>query len=244
MVGRCDRRHAAVTPQVRQFDSLPSTMDEARTLAEGGAPEGTIVQAGEQTAGRGRFGNAWTSPKGNLYMTIILRPKKQTRDIAQMSFAVALALADTIVADDVELKWPNDVLVGGKKIAGILLEMSSNGETPDYLLVGTGINIASGPEGAAILGAQKSVDSVRDEFISNLDHWYERWLESGFADIRSAWLARAHGIDDPITVRFADRSLHGIFEGIDEAGNLLLRQNDGHSRAISSGAVHFGAKPA
>lgn len=219
-------------------------MDEARKLASEGAPEGTIVQAAEQTAGRGRFGNTWTSPRGNLYMTTILRPVRPVKDIAQMSFAVALALADTIENPDVELKWPNDVLAGGKKIAGILLEMASAGEMADYLLVGTGINIASGPEGAAIMGAAHSVDAVRDEFISNLDHWYERWLETGFPDIRSAWLARAHGVDQPITVRLAERRLHGVFEGIDEAGNLLLRQNDGKARAISSGAVHFGAKPA
>jgi BirA family biotin operon repressor/biotin-[acetyl-CoA-carboxylase] ligase len=217
-------------------------MDEARELASAGEPEGAIIQADEQTAGRGRFGNLWTSPHGNLYATVILRPQKPARIVAQLSFAVALALGDAIGRDDVTLKWPNDILAGGKKIAGILMEMNGGqGDTPpDFLLIGTGVNVAAGPPGSAQLGPDCDIAELRARYLENLDHWYTRWQTSGFADIRSAWLSRAHGIGQPITVRFSDRIAHGTFEGIDEHGNLILRDEGGAVRAVNSGAVHFG----
>jgi len=230
-------------PIILQHVSLPSTMDEGRKLANTDALEFTVVQAYEQTAGRGRFGNQWSSPPGNLYMTVIFRPDMPVRACAQLSFVLALALADTIEHAEARLKWPNDVLVDGKKIAGILLEMESGGkETPDYLLAGMGVNIASGPEGSAILCDYMpavTVEEARDRLLENIAHWYERWLFGHFDDIRSAWLSRAHGVGQEITARFADRSIDGIFEGLDKDGNLILRQANGDSRIISSGSIHF-----
>lgn len=232
------------TPIIRSFPSLSSTMDEARAMAESGAPEFTVVQAEEQTSGRGRFGNAWSSPPGNLYMTIILRPNMPTRVCAQVSFALALALSDTILHAPTQLKWPNDVLVSGKKIAGILLEMAGDGkDVPDFMLAGVGVNIASGPEGSAKLSdfmIDAQVHPFRDQLLENIGHWYERWQEGRFEDIRSAWLARAYGVGQAVKARFADRSVEGVFEGLDSDGNLILREDSGRSRTISSGAIHFG----
>lgn len=235
----------AFAAKISYHDTLESTMDEARRLAEGGAPEGTVVQAGEQTGGRGRFGNGWVSPHGNLYMTLVLKPDMPVQDCAQMSFAAALALADTLEIPDTMLKWPNDVLVGGKKIAGILLEMGGSGSlVPGFLLVGIGLNIASAPAGATSMtqhGGAAAITHVRDELLENINHWYDRWQAGAFADIRAAWLNRAYGLNMPIHVRFSDRTVDGIFEGIDDAGNLLLCDEGGQPHIINSGAVHFTA---
>lgn len=236
----------SLAPVIEFHASLPSTMDEARILANTDANEFTVVQAGEQTAGRGRFGNQWSSPTGNLYMTIILRPDMPTRLCAQISFALALALSDTLKGTGAKLKWPNDVLIEGKKVAGILLELeASEKETPDYMLVGMGVNIISGPEGSAVVTdyLPTTVDDFRDALLENLAGWYERWLNEPFAVIRSAWLERAQGIGMPVTVRMNDRKLDGHFDGLDQDGNLVLRHDDGSTRIISSGDVHFRPVP-
>lgn len=232
----------ALTPDIRYYASLTSTMDEARSLAEAGAPQFTVVQAGEQTAGRGRFGNTWSAPAGNLYITVILRPDVPLRRCAQFSFGIALALSDIIPAPS-KLKWPNDVLVDGKKIAGILLEMEAGkNDVPDFLLAGIGLNIACGPEGSARMSDYTTDNAahIRDELLQKIAHWYERWQKNQFDDIRSAWLSRAKGLGEPVVVRMAERRLEGVFEGLDADGNLILREASGAKRTISSGDVHFG----
>lgn len=235
-------------PRVHYHPVLPSTMDEARRMALAAAPEGTVVQAGSQSAGRGRFGNQWASPEGNLYMTLLLRPATSARHCAQMSFAIAVALADTLQAHgvpqaSVNLKWPNDVLVDGAKIAGILLEMQTGqGDAPDFLLAGIGVNVAVAPEGACSLAAfNKSVglEVFRDALIGNITGLYAHWQEAGFGGIRARWLTQAYGIGKSVTARMADRKAEGVFEGIDAEGNLMLRDADGQARTINSGAVHF-----
>jgi len=226
-------------------------MDPARAAAQDGAPEGTAIQSGEQTAGRGRFGNAWTSPVGNLYMTTILRPQKPARDCAQVSFVVALALFDALIAAGVDaatitLKWPNDVLVGGRKVAGILLEqeMAKGTDVPAFMLVGTGINIAHAPDGAVaindVLASPVGVDEFRDAFLSALSGRYEIWGKDGFAPLRDDWLSHAHGVGGPVTARMAEKSLSGTFEGVDENGTLVMRDDHGEIRHISGAAIHFG----
>lgn len=213
-------------------------MDEARRLSVEGAPEGSVVQAGEQTAGRGRFGNTWTSPPGNLYMTLILRPTVPAQSWAQISFLIAVSLADTLQSlgvEDLSLKWPNDVLAASRKIAGILLEMGE-----DFLLVGIGLNVARAPDHCASLaGFESDVGKIRDLLLKNIGILYAVWLKDGFGPIRDAWMGRVHGLHAPITVRMADRKMEGAFDGIDAQGNLNLRQKDGKIININSGAVHF-----
>ena len=228
---------------------LVSTMDEARALATTqNVAEGAIVQADQQTSGRGRFGNTWTSPLGNLYMTLVLRPRVATTLCAQLSFVVAVALADALKALGVpavstKLKWPNDVLIDGRKIAGILLEMQSGqNDTPDFLLAGIGVNVVAPPEaGIGIAGFAPHVDvmQVRTQLVADIARWYDIWQGQGFAHVRARWLENAYGVGQPVTARMADKSAHGVFEGIDADGNLIMREADGQTRIINSAAVHF-----
>ena len=142
---------------LRHYPTLTSTNDEARRLARAGAPGGTpdciVVWSDAQTAGRGRQGRVWSSPPGNMYLTALLRPDKRLADLPQMSFVTAIAVAETVACfapnADITLKWPNDVLVGGAKIAGILLETEIAATTSDTaLLVGCGLNVSFAPEDA------------------------------------------------------------------------------------------------
>lgn len=237
-----------LTPDLHYHDSLPSTMDAARALAASGAAEGTVVQAGTQTAGRGRFGNDWVSPAGNLYMTLVLRPDVSARFCAQLSFVSAIALADALARAGVPsaalgLKWPNDVLVAGEKIAGILLEMETAGPgRPDFVLVGIGVNVAQAPPGRAVLrryAPDATAAGMRDLLLEVFAAWYARWLEDGFDVIRARWLEQAVGIGSPVVARMAGRSLEGIFAGIDAEGNLCLDQADGACVVVHGGDVHF-----
>ncbi len=230
-------------PDLHRHAVLSSTMDEARALALAGAPEGTMVQADEQTAARGRFGNAWVCQTGNLYMTIVLRPAAPVRDVAQLSFATALALAEAVNRPDLTLKWPNDVLAGGRKLAGILLEMESGrGDKADFLLIGIGVNIVGAPEGRAYVneyGLAMTADDVRDGFFAALEKWYGIWAQNGFAPVREAWLKRAHGLGGLVTARMARESVQGHFHGIDANGALMLMQEDGTLRPVASADIHF-----
>ncbi len=137
------------------LDEVDSTNDEARRLAEGGAEEGTLVWGLSQRKGRGRHGRDWASPEGNLYLSLLLRPDCPPREAAQLSFVAAMALTgalNVLVAPHsrIDFKWPNDVLLNGSKVAGILLEASTTGaDALDWLIVGTGVNVARAPDGSA-----------------------------------------------------------------------------------------------
>ena len=235
------------------FDSLPSTNDEAKRRAEEGAGEGLLVISGEQTQGRGRRGRGWVSPKGNLYCSIVLRPSLPPQQAALAGFCAALAIADAIEvfapAADVSLKWPNDVLVGGAKISGILLEASARaGEMVDWLVIGMGVNLASKPNeagqrSAALNDVAEAGKITPDAFLAELgrsfEAWLVRWRKSGFGDLRLAWLAKAQGLGEPLQARLPAETIDGIFRGLDDLGGLLLELADGTVRTIHSGEVFF-----
>lgn len=239
--------------QRRHFVTIDSTNEEAKRLAAAGEKGPVWIQADMQTAGRGRRGRAWDSPTGNLAATLFLRPNRPARECAQLSFAAALAASDAVSAfapsNGVKLKWPNDVLADGKKIAGILLESASaGGEIPDWLAVGIGINLAMFPEGTEYpatslkaLGA--AVPSAGDGLVAlaaSFAKWYETWLAQGFGAIRDAWLARAAGLGTRIRARLQNEETSGVFEGIDEQGALILRVGADRTRVIAAGDVFFG----
>jgi BirA family biotin operon repressor/biotin-[acetyl-CoA-carboxylase] ligase len=146
------------------------------------------------------------------------------------------------------VKWPNDVLVDGRKIAGILLESASTGTTPEWLAIGIGINLAHFPEGtefpATALAALGITPPAPREALARLAaafaKWYEIWREKGFSPLRDAWLARAAGLGTRIRARLSDGEVWGMFEGIDETGALILREGHGKTRAIAAGEVFFG----
>ncbi|MCB9989185.1 MAG: biotin--[acetyl-CoA-carboxylase] ligase [Rhodospirillales bacterium] len=235
--------------QVHTYASLSSTQDYVRELAEEGLPEGTVVQCLTQTKGRGRQGNEWNSPIGNLYMSALLRPGCTANQAGQLAFVVALAVSAAM--DDViesghkkTLKWPNDILVDGKKAAGILLESDIQGDRVEGLTVGVGVNIMAPPEGAAGLqalsgGGQVPIHPFRDKLLAHLGREYECWQGEGFAPVREAWLAQAHGLGQAVKVRLAAEEFSGVFKDLDADGTLLVELADGNVRAVRAGDVYF-----
>lgn len=227
-----------------------STQDLVRRAAQAGEKQGYAVQAMQQTKGRGRHGNEWDSPMGNLYLSALLRPVGAPGDIGQMGFVVALALSAAMdpymdpAKHKKTLKWPNDILIDDLKVSGILLEtaMKENGAL-DWVIVGTGVNIFAPPEGRIGLDNIKTkpvfVNVFRDEYLERLGHYYDLWQEKGFAPIREEWLQQAHGLGRPLKVRLPEVSYAGNFEGINETGALLLKA-DGNIRTFTAGEVHFG----
>jgi BirA family biotin operon repressor/biotin-[acetyl-CoA-carboxylase] ligase len=229
-----------------------STNEEARRLAVAGAATPVWILADRQTKGRGRRGREWQAPAGNLTTTLLLRPDRPLARCAQLSFVAALATAGMITqlapSAEIALKWPNDVLAQGRKIAGILLESAGNDPArPDWLAVGIGANLAAHPADVefpatslAALGV--SIPTPREALAALAAHWarwYDLWLERGFGPVRDAWLARAAGLGTRIRARLADGETHGMFEGIDEGGALLLRENPARLRVIAAGDVFF-----
>ena len=231
------------------FDAIDSTNEEAKRRARAGAPEGLLVWAREQLTGRGRRGRSFASPPGNLYMSVLLRPGRSGVEAAQLSFAAALAVGEAAAAvlpptARLCYKWPNDVLVDGRKLSGVLLESQAAGEGRlDWLVIGMGINLVSYPEGLEFpatslkaAGAEVTVDALLAAVAERFLLWHERWRAAGFASLREAWLARAEGLGGEIRVRLQTGELLGRFAGLDEEGVLLLDDATGRRR-IAAGDI-------
>ena len=240
--------------RVEWLESVQSTMDEARQRAEAGADNFTLVWASEQLGGRGRQGRDWASPKGNLYLSIVLRPACTPAVAAQMSFLTAIALGEAVgkVAPpmaEVTFKWPNDVLLNSRKAAGILLESKAGADGEiEYLLIGLGVNIQSHPEDTPFPATSLKFEgctpevneaAVLEAFSRPFLAWVNRWLDEGFAPVRKAWLNHAAHKGEEIEVRLHDEILKGVFDDLDEEGHLLLKLADGETRKISAGDVYF-----
>jgi BirA family transcriptional regulator, biotin operon repressor / biotin---[acetyl-CoA-carboxylase] ligase len=219
--------------------SVGSTNDEAARLADAGAPEGTVVWSREQTGGRGRRGRHWASPVDNLYSSTILRPDCAAPRAAELGFVAALAVADIVPADrQVRLKWPNDVLVDGGKIAGILLESAvGRAGQVDHVVAGIGLNVGFAPQlpemrypGAALGG---SVEAALEELTAALAARLAQWRRAGFETVRAAWLAQAGPIGAEVDVRLGDELVRGRFAGLDRQGALLLDTAAGPRKIVS-----------
>ncbi|MDP9126966.1 MAG: biotin--[acetyl-CoA-carboxylase] ligase [Pseudomonadota bacterium] len=233
--------------RIRVLRTTASTNDDAKKAAEAGEPEGLVIRALQQTAGRGREGRPWESPEGNLYCSILLRPEGGLSSYGQHSFVVALALFGTLKpllpAVAMTLKWPNDVLIGGKKIAGILLESG-----PGWLVAGVGLNILHHPERAlypttslkAAGSALLNPEAVLERFLTQLTYWCGVIREAGFGPVRSVWLENAQ--KGPLAVRLPNGILEGEFLDIDEDGRLRLGLADGSERVIATGDIFFGGQ--
>jgi BirA family biotin operon repressor/biotin-[acetyl-CoA-carboxylase] ligase len=231
---------------------VDSTSDEMKRLAERGADEGTLVWADEQTGGHGRLGRRWISPPGNLYVSILLRPAATATQSVQLTFVTAVALADVIAAvlppsRRVGCKWPNDVLVDGRKVSGILLESQSKPDgTLAALVIGVGVNIGSHPPDEAVMYPPTSLhaEGARDEEPGSLLQrlcptflgWFDIWQHRGFEPVRRAWLDRAEKLHQPVEVRTDTSIIEGVFVGVDSHGAMLVQQGD-RRRAILAGDV-------
>ncbi len=238
------------------LDAVDSTNAEAKRLAaEKDAEDGTLVWARRQTAGRGRRGRSWDSPEGNLYCSLILRPECPVSEAMQLGFVAALAVYDAIgsvaeAGQQAQCKWPNDVLLFDRKVAGILLESEAAAkEVLKWLVVGVGVNVASHPE-----DTEYPATSLRAEGCANLTEvdmleaycryfltWFNRWQDDGFGPVRQIWLQRVTGVGKAIRVRLGRETIHGTFVDLDETGALVLQQ-DGSERRIAAGDV-FPAAP-
>lgn len=225
---------------VWHHETIRSTNDEARRLAAEGAPHGTTVHADEQTAGRGRRSHSWFSPPGNLYISVLLRTGQSEQRVTELSFLSALVVADAVEAllprqMRAMLKWPNDVLVNGAKIAGILLE-----QVDDATVVGIGLNVLEAPANTAYKtttivanGGIASVVGARDIVLDRLGHHLESWQRNGFPQIRDQWLERSYPVGAAIRVNTERGSIIGAFAGIDSDGALLLDTLEGRQRIIA-----------
>jgi BirA family biotin operon repressor/biotin-[acetyl-CoA-carboxylase] ligase len=222
-------------------------MDLAREAGRAGAPHGHVVAADEQTAGRGRFGRRWIAPAGaNVMFTLLLRP--DARALQQLSMTAALAVADgmrTAAGIEPVFKWPNDVQVGGRKLAGILIEAEFSGAEPEFALVGVGLNVnvdtSTEPEIAAIAASLRDITGTehpREEVLAAVLNSFETWYEqSRRGSVRDAWAARLVTLGQPISVSFAGKVEHGTAESVTETGALVLRRADGSTVELPAGEV-------
>lgn len=226
---------------------LGSTQDLARELARAGAPEGTVVLAGRQTAGRGRLGRSFVSPRGGLYLTVVLRPALE--HIRPLPIVAALAVArglEQVAGLRTALKWPNDVLVGGRKVCGILLESELTGQTVDYVLVGIGVNVnadmsaypeivATATSAAVEAGRGVSREALAAAALNELEELYLA-VQAG-QRVQDEWRARLETLGRQVQVTCGQTVEEGVAEDVDSDGSLILRRPDGSRVTIVAGDV-------
>ncbi|MEO6774721.1 MAG: biotin--[acetyl-CoA-carboxylase] ligase [Kofleriaceae bacterium] len=222
------------------LESCASTNDEAARYARAGASHGTLVIAGRQEAGRGREGRAWASPSGGLYLSAVMRPRLPLADVPPITLAIGIAVCDAARAFGAEaaLKWPNDVLVGGKKLAGVLVETQSQGGRLDSVIVGIGVNLGGVPEAVAAhaIALQVEREAFIAELVVQIERWVDRYVACGLDAIVPSWQQRmAPGLSARAMIDGA--ALCGELAGIDLDGALLLRDGAGTVHRVRSGDI-------
>ena len=254
------------------LEECGSTNDEAGRLARAGAQHGTVVIARAQTSGRGREGRRWESPVGvGLYLSAVVRSLLPLADVPPMTLAIGIGVCDAARAFGAraELKWPNDVLVGGKKLAGVLVESHSAGGRLDAAIVGIGVNLAGElPASVAstaitLAAAGAVVDNTASPFggadgpgraraverepfiaalLAHVEHWLDRYAAGGLADVISEWEARmAHGLAARATVN--GEAITGVLVGLDRDGAVFVRDEHGTQHRVRSGDVELVRTP-
>ncbi|HVO29463.1 MAG TPA: biotin--[acetyl-CoA-carboxylase] ligase [bacterium] len=234
--------------QVTRLEEVASTNDEAKRLAHAGAAEGTVIVADRQTAGRGRLGRVWASPVGNLFLSVVLRPSIAPAAAPPLapSMGVAVARAIEQVAPlATELKWPNDVKVGGKKVAGVLTESLVSGNTLSAVVVGIGINIgAELPAELAEIATTLSREAARnvrkseieEALLAQIAEVYARFLKKGFEGVRPDWEERDALNGQTVTIDAGGRQIRGIARGVGRDGALRVEES-GKIVEIATGEV-------
>lgn len=229
---------------IRTVALTGSTNADMIALASSGAPEGTWLRAEQQSGGRGRMGRGWQSPPGNLYASTIVRLQPNDPVAPTLALVAAVALAETVQAYApgvaVTIKWPNDLLICGAKIAGILLERAGNA-----VVVGIGVNLAHHPEGLdrpvtnlAAQGHQVDPAAFTQDLAEGFARWVARWRSEGIVSVRVAWLLAAHPLGTALFANLGDGdAVEGLFDGLTEDGALRLRLADGAVRVIHAGDI-------
>lgn len=234
--------------RIERFAEIGSTSDICAARARAGEPDGLVLLAAMQTAGRGRSGRAWASPVGNLYMSVLLRPACPAVQGGQFALLAGLSLAEALAAcwgepRKIGLKWPNDVMIGPAKLAGVLLDASVDAAGMiEWLVMGFGANLVAAPAltgretiALADIAPPPLPEPVAQALLARLAFWRADLARDGGAALRAAWLARAHAPGTGLSVDGG--RLVGAFEGIDAAGSLLLRMPNGAVQIVRSGDV-------
>lgn len=231
------------------FEQIGSTNDEAKRLAEGGAAEGALVLAETQTAGRGRAGRRWVTPPGGaLALSLVLRPTVAAAQATRLTMLAGVAVCaalEAVAGVRPSLKWPNDVLLAGRKVGGILVESGLAGERLEYAIVGLGLNVSAAPPPSEVQFPATTVEAeagrpvdrltllvaILDALTAHYPH-----LAEG-AQLQAAWQARLAWLGQPVTAHTAEGEVHGVAEGVDEDGALRLRLASGERRRLLAADV-------
>jgi len=222
---------------IHEFSELPSTNSQAFSLVNSRQiSENEIILARSQNKGRGRKDRAWISPLGNLYFSLVLQPKIPAAEISQISFIAIAALRNSIAKiakNSVLVKWPNDLLIDEKKVAGLLLESKISGENCEFVVLGIGLNIDSNPDNVIFSAGNLkdfsitiSIELALQNFLDEFEKLYQNWRDFGFKGIRKLWLENAYKLGEKITVKLDEEKIEGVFEDLDEKGNLVLKTGE------------------
>lgn len=246
-----------VGSRIHLFGEVPSTNSVLRELARAGAPEGTVVLAEGQSAGCGRLGKAWFSPAGvNLYASVLFRPPVTPGEVGIFSFIAPLALAETIQEEGAEpaIKWPNDIMLGRKKVAGVLAESRTTGDRAEFVLLGAGVNLnvepetlraALGPAGPSAISLRQVVGREIDRnafaarFLTLLDEWFQIYVSSGARAILRAWRDRDITVGRRVEVREGREQFTGRAAGVNSEGHLVVQDSAGRFCRVVEGEIRF-----
>ncbi len=237
--------------KVAAYESLDSTNDTAYGLAEKGAKVGTVVVAEHQKKGKGRQGRHWASPKGGVYLSCILKPEIEPREVAKITLVAAVAVCVSIretAGVEAMIKWPNDIIVNKKKVCGILTEMKAEQDKVDFVILGIGVNVDTSvrhlPKGATSLAKESGrraakVDLTR-RILENLEEYLALFGKDGFNKIRNEWRDYSATLGRQVKVHCHDEKIEGEALDVDRDGALVVRLDSGIQRRILSGDVVIG----
>ncbi len=240
---------------IHYFDELSSTNSEAMSQAGNRQIfDREIIVARKQAKGRGRMDRGWSSPEGNLYCSLVLQPKVLAAQVAQVSFVAIVALRQAVEElaakknIDIQNKWPNDLLIDGKKVAGLLLESKINQQNCEFVVLGIGVNINSNPDNTIFPAGNLSQFEIAIEpeillqkFLDKFEILYQNWQDFGFANVRNAWLSKAYRLKEKILAREGEGEVEGIFEDMDSDGALILLV-EGEAKKIAVADIYSTAE--
>ncbi|MDY6824392.1 MAG: biotin--[acetyl-CoA-carboxylase] ligase [Thermodesulfobacteriota bacterium] len=233
---------------IHHFDEVDSTMNVAREMALAGCPDRTVVVADRQTEGRGRMDRRWHSAAGGLYFTVVLRPPVQPGEGFKYTFIAAFLLGDllrSVCGIDALLKWPNDILAGGKKLSGMLSEMNASADRIHFLNIGIGLNVNNTP--SAVEPNATSINALTGEQFHRQD-LLVRFLDAMGgalydtmppAGVMNRWKHYATGLHSPVRVVTKQETIRGVAEDVDNGGKLVVRLEDGRRRRVAVGDCFF-----
>ena len=225
--------------RLRYYESVGSTSDLCTTLAQAGEPGRLAIMAARQTHARGSRGRTWQTLEGNLAVSVLLRPAGPASDAGQWALLGAVALAEAFANDALQVKWPNDVVLGGAKVGGVLIDTALDvAGRLDWLVLGFGANLAAAPDlpNVAVVPGGADPAATATLLLARLDHWDRLRLQDGFAPVRRAWLDLGPVPGSHMRVRWGNAEVGGAFVGLGDDGALLL-QSGGRVHALPTGEI-------